>query len=232
MAIIITHNIDAVIKQLDTYQRSHLPKAASQALKSFGFDSRELLQAEMDKKYGSVSSYTRRSPYFHQRRYELLIGISDKSNSGVPPRQYLSSTDASKGRFRKPVTPTSLDGALAARYGFKQLATPVASSRAGRQLLNAQGALKPRKVQRLLDALRDPNSSAEKYFLIPPGTSSHLPAGIFRRYKIKNQISMVFALQSKPTRTPTLDYHGVVLAAAQKELPRIISSKLSRLLRG
>ena len=55
MMKIITHNIDAVIKQLDTYQRSHLPKAASQALKSFGFDSRELLQKEMDTKFGSVS---------------------------------------------------------------------------------------------------------------------------------------------------------------------------------
>ena len=96
MARIITHNIDAVIKQLDTFQRSHLPKAASQALKSFGFDSRELLQKEMDTKFGSVSSYTRRSPYFRQRRYELLIGISDKSNSGVAPNRYLSTTDASK----------------------------------------------------------------------------------------------------------------------------------------
>lgn len=185
----------------------------------------------MDAKFGSVSSYTRRSPYFRHRRYELLIGISDKANNGVAPNRYLSTTDARKGRFRKPVTPTPLDGALAARYGFKQLATPVASSRAGRQFLNAKCALKPRKVQRLLDALRDPDSSAEKYFLIPPGSGTHLPAGVFRRYKIKNQISMVFALQRVPTRTPTLDFHGVVIAAAQKELPRIISSKLSLLLR-
>ena len=185
----------------------------------------------MDATYRSTSSYIRRTPYFRQRRYELLIGISDKSNSGVPPRQYLSSTDASKGRFRKPVTPTSLDGALAARYGFKQLATPVASSRAGRQFLNAKGALKPRKVQRLLDALRDPDSSAEKYFLIPPGSGSHLPAGVFRRYKIKNQISMVFALQRTPAQTPLLDFDGVVLAEAKKELPDITSSELNRLLR-
>ena len=62
MAQTITHNIDAFIKQLDTIQRSHLPKSAEYALLSFGLDSRELLQKEMDQKYRSVSSYNRRSP--------------------------------------------------------------------------------------------------------------------------------------------------------------------------
>ena len=37
-----------------------------------------------------------------------------------------------------------LDGVLAVRYGFKQLATPVASNRARRQFLNEQGAPSPR----------------------------------------------------------------------------------------
>ena len=232
MGASITFNVDKLIRKLDIIQRSHLPKASEQALKSLGFDLREVLQKKMEQEYESPSAYTLRSPYFKQDGMTLTVGVSDKARSGLSPAQYLAPTDKTGGRFRKPAAPTSLDGALAARYGFKQLATPVASSRAGRQFLNAKGALKPRKVQRLLDALRDPDSSAEKYFLIPPGSGSHLPAGVFRRYKIKNQISMVFALQRMPTRTPTLDFHGVVLAAARKELPRIISSKLSRLLRG
>lgn len=39
---------------------------------------------------------------------------------------------------------------------------------------------------------------------------------------------MVFALVRRPTRTPVLDFHGVVLAAAAERLPQILTSKLTR----
>ena len=47
MGASITFNVDKLIKKLDIIQKSHLPRAAEQALKSFGFDARELLQKEM-----------------------------------------------------------------------------------------------------------------------------------------------------------------------------------------
>ena len=40
----VTFNVDKLIRRLDIIQRSHVPKAAEQALRSFGFDVRELLQ--------------------------------------------------------------------------------------------------------------------------------------------------------------------------------------------
>ena len=49
MSASITFNVDRLIRKLDILQKSHLPKAAEQALKSFGFDARELLQMEKTK---------------------------------------------------------------------------------------------------------------------------------------------------------------------------------------
>ena len=106
----VTFNVDKLIRKLDIIERSHLPKAAEQALKSFGFDARELLQKEMKDKYGAVTPFTLRSPYFKQNGLELLIGISDKAN-GVPPQNYLGPTDRSRGSGKQEVQPTSFAGA-------------------------------------------------------------------------------------------------------------------------
>ena len=231
MGASITFNVDRLIKKLDIIQKSHLPKAAEQALKSFGFDARELLQKEMQDKYGAVTPFTLRSPYFKQNGLELLIGISDKAN-GVAPNRYLAPTDRSQGAGRKPVQPTSLAGELRARYGIDDIPVPVRSSRAGSQFLDQRGNLKSRKVQRLLDQLENPGQGREDYFLIKPGQSSHLSGGIYRRYRLKTaNLSNVFTFKSQVSQQPTLDFEGVLLEAARKELPVLIQKKLDRLLR-
>ena len=235
MGASITFNVDKLIKKLDIIQKSHLPKAAEQALKSFGFDARELLQKEMQDKYGAVTPFTLRSPYFKLQsgmgRYELLLGISDKAN-GVAPNRYLAPTDRSQGAGRKPVQPTSLAGALRARYGIDDIPVPVRSSRAGAQFIDKRGNLKSRKVQRLLDQLQNPGQGREDYFLVKPGQSSHLSGGIYRRYRVKSaNLSNVFTFKSQVSQQPTLDFEGVLLEAARKELPVLIQKKLDRLLR-
>ena len=192
MGASITFNVDKLIRKLDIIQKSHLPKASEQALKSFGFDVRELLQKEMQREYESPSAYTLRSPYFKQDGMTLTVGISDRARSGLSPAQYLAPTDKSGGRLRKPAAPTSLDGAMLKRYGLDDLAVPVASSRAGSQFLNAKGGLRSRKTQYLLDQLANPGSGRESYFVIKPGSGSRLTAGIYRRYRVKNEISAAF----------------------------------------
>ena len=225
----VTFNVDRLIKQLNLIEKVHVPKAAEQALKSFGFDVRELLQDEMRKEYESPSAYTLRSPYFKQDGLTLTVGISDKANSGLRPSRYLAPTDASHGRGRRPVAPTSLDGAMLARYGIRDIAVPVESSRAGRRFLNSKGALRSRSVQNLLDQLGNPEQSKEQYFVIRPGDSSSLKPGVFRRYRIKGSISQAFVF-AKQQRMATLDFNGVIIKAAKKQLLRLIQSKLSRLL--
>ena len=176
MGASITINVDKLIKKLDIIQKSHLPKASEQALRSLGFDLRELLQKEMQREYENPSAYTLRSPYFKQDGMTLTVGISDKANSGLSPAQYLAPTDKTGGRFRKPAAPTSLDGAILRRYGIKDIAVPVESSRAGSQFLNAKGGLRSRKVQYLLDQLANPGSGRESYFVVKPGSGSRLTA--------------------------------------------------------
>lgn len=227
----VTFNVDKLIKKLDIIQKAHLPKAAEQALKSFGFDARELLQKEMKAKYGDVTPFTLRSPFFKQNGLELLIGISDKAN-GVPPRNYLAPTDRSRGGAKQEVQPTSFAGAIRARYGIDDIPVPVRSSRAGAQFIDKRGNVKARKVQRLLDQLQNPGQGREDYFLIKPGQSSHLRGGIYRRYRVKSaNLSAVFAFKSQVTQQPTLDFEGVVMEAARRELPGLIQKKLDRLLR-
>lgn len=230
MGASISFNVENLIKEIDIIQKSHLPKAAEQALKSFGFDVRELLQKEMEQEYESPSAYTLRSPYFKQDGLTLTVGISDKARSGLSAAQYLAPTDKTSGRFRKPAAPTSLDGAMLARYGIKDIAVPIESSRAGSQFLNSKGALRSRKVQYLLSQLENPGSGREQYFVIKPGDSSTLKPGIFRRYRLKGTLSQAFVF-AKQKQTPTIDFHGVIRKAAEERLPGLIQSKLSRLLR-
>ena len=229
MGASITFNVDKLIRKLDLIQKSHLPKASEQALRSLGFDLRELLQREMQREYENPSAYTLRSPYFKQDGMTLTVGINDKANSGLSPAQYLAPTDKTGGRFRKPAAPTSLDGAILARFGIKDIAVPVESSRAGSQFLNAKGGLRSRKVQSLLDQLNNLGSGSEQYFVVRPGSGSRLTPGVFRRYRVKGEISAVFKF-AKQQSTPSIDYHGLLRKEAEARLPRLIQSKLAKLL--
>ena len=229
----ITHNIDDIIKQLNIIEKSVVPQAAKAALKSFGFDAREILQNEMREKYGSVTPFTERSPYFKIKDggYGLVIGINDKAN-GVAPNRYLAPTDRTDGGGAKEIAPTSFAGALLKRYGLDEIPVPVKSSRAGRQFIDKRGNVKPRKVKRLLDYLESPDNAAlERYFLVPE-KKGRLTPGIYRRYKVKNQLSMAFVLPpTTPKQQPVLDFHGVIREAAAKQLPELIAKKLRKLMR-
>ena len=229
MGASITFNVDKLIRKLDIIQKSHLPKASEQALKSLGFDLREVLQKEMEQEYKSPSAYTLRSPFFRQEGMTLTVGVSDKSRSGLSPAQYLAPTDQSGGRFRKPAAPTSLDGAMLQRYGILDIAVPVESSRAGAQFLNAKGGLRSRKVEYLLAQLSAPGQGKEQYFVVKPGDSSTLKPGIFRRYRLKGTISQAFVF-AKQQSTPSIDYHSVIRKEAEARLPRLIQTKLAKLL--
>ena len=229
MSASITFNVDKLIRKLDIIQRSHLPKASEQALKSLGFDLREVLQKEMEQEYESPSAYTLRSPYFKQDGLTLTVGISDKARSGLSASQYLAPTDKTGGRFRKPAAPTSLDGAMLQRYGIRDIAVPVESSRAGAQFLNSKGALRSRKTQYLLDQLSAPGTGREQYFVVRPGDSSTLKPGVFRRYRVKSTISQAFVF-AKQQQTPSIDYHAVIRKEAEARLPRLIQTKLAKLL--
>ena len=178
MGASITFNVDKLIKELDIIQKSNLPKAAEQALRSFEFDVRELLQDEMRREYESPNAFTLNSPYFKQDRLTLTVGINDRAKGGLSPAQYLNPTNKSSGSLRKPVAATSLAGAMLARFGVKDLAVPVKSSSKRSQLLNSTGALRSYKIQYFLDQLANPGSGREQYFVIKPGDSSTLKPGI------------------------------------------------------
>ena len=107
MGASITFNVDKLIRKLDIIQKSHLPKASEQALKSFGFDVREILQDEMRREYESPNAFTLNSPFFRQEGMTLTVGISDRPRGRLSPAQYLNPTNKSSGSLRKPVAATA-----------------------------------------------------------------------------------------------------------------------------
>ena len=115
------------------------------------------------------------------------------------------------------------------RYGIRDIAVRVIFSRAKSQFLNAKGGLRSRKVQYLLSQLENPCSGLENYFVVKPGSSNRLTPGVYRRYKLKGDISMAFKF-AKQQSTPSIDFHGVIRKEAETGLPRLIQSKLAKLL--
>ena len=228
----ITHNINSIIKKLDLIEKAYLPQAAEQALKSFGFESRKTLADEMRSRYQTATNYTLKSPRFKQDGLNLSIYINDDQGQNQSAAENLFPTDRSDGRRQKPIKPTTLAGFLQGKYGTNRIPVPVPGSRAGRQFINKAGNLKGKKVQSLISQLSSPSASyREQYFVL---TERHggLGPGIWRRYRVKNAVSLAFALlDRKPTQDTSIDIHGLLLKEAEQRLPVLIQQKLDRLLR-
>ena len=122
--------------------------------------------------------------------------------------------------------------AYGAKYGFDAVPVPIRSSRAGRLFLDKSGNLRGRKVQSLLKHLENPSAGDhEQYFLIKPSDLNHLKSGIYRRYRIKNALSMAFSLpDQRPMQQTTIDFHKLIRDKAAERLPVLIKEKLARLL--
>ena len=228
----ITHNIDDIFKQLTLVEKAYLPQAASQALKSFGFESRKILADEMKSRYATATNYTLRSPRYEVKGSTLRLYINDDQSQNQSAAEFLYPTDHSDGRRRKPIKPTTLAGFLQGKYGTNKIPVPVPGSRAGRQFINKDGNLKGKKVQSLISQLTSPSASyREQYFVL---TERHggLGPGIWRKYRVKNAVSLAFALlDRKPTQDTSIDIHALLLKEAEQRLPVLIEEKLRRLLR-
>lgn len=231
MSASVTLSTKGLEKRLNQIQRHFLPEAGRQALKEFGFHSRKYLADQMEQKYDSLSSYTKRSTYFKQSGLVLTIGINDVAR-GTPPSRYLAPTDQSGGAQQKEIARTSFGAALAARYGLspRMVPVPIRSSRAGRQFITAQGNLRPRRLQSLLTELQNPETS--RYF-VAPERKGHLQPGVYRRYRSRGgSLSMAFALPDQRPKVPTkINFREALLTEARVELPVMIQDKLRRLLR-
>ena len=87
-------------------------------------------------------------------------------------------------------------------------------------------------MQSLIAQLTSPNpTGAERYFVI---TDRHggLGPGIWRRYRVKNAVSLAFALvDRKPQVDTQIDFHGLLLESAKERLPALMEQKLRHLLR-
>ena len=232
MSASITFDAEKLIKKLDLIQKAYLPQAAEQALKSFGFESRKTLADEMRNRYQHATNYTLKSPRFVHKGLDLTIFINDDKTQNQSAAEYLFPTDSSDGRRRKPIKPTTLAGFLQGKYGTNKIPVPVPGSRAGRQFIAKNGNLKGKKVQSLISQLTSGNpAGSERYFVI---TDKHggLGPGIWRRYRVKNAVSLAFALvDRKPQVDTQIDFHGLLLESAKERLPALMEQKLRHLLR-
>ena len=227
----VTFDLKGLEKKLNQIEKVFLKEAAEKSLKSFGFESRSILAEEMKRRYTNPTQYTLRSPRFEHRGSELRIYINDDQRQNQPASEYLFPTDRSDGAGRKEQKLTSLAGVLQS-LGTDKVPAPVPGSRAGSQFLRSDGRLRPLKVRSLISQLTAPGGYyREKYVLITERRGNGLGPGVWRRYRIKSQVSLAFALlDQKPKQQPNLYFRGVLLDAAQERLPQLVTEKLRRLL--
>ena len=231
MSASITFDAEKLIKKLNLIEKAYLPEAANKALRSFGFESRKTLADAMREKYQTATNYTLSSPRYKVEGHTLTISILDDPRQNQSAAQYLQPTDRSGGVTRKEIQPTTLAGVMR-RFGTNKLPVPQPNTRAGRAFIAKNGNLKGKKVQSLISQLTSGNpAGSERYFVI---TDKHggLGPGIWRRYRVKNAVSLAFALvDQKPKVDTQIDFHGLLLESAKERLPVLMEQKLRHLLR-
>ena len=91
MARAITHNIDDVVRRLNTYQRVELPKAAQTTMKRFGFDfAKRYLPGYMKAVFESPNKFTLSSlSYKVVSPYEVQFNLRQNVPKGNDPARYL-----------------------------------------------------------------------------------------------------------------------------------------------
>ena len=227
----VSFDLKKLDRRLNEIEKVFLPDAAEKALKQFGFESRKTLADAMRDKYQTATNYTLKSPRYKVEGQTLTVSILDDPKHNQSAAKYLEPTDRSRGVTRKEVQPTTLAGVMQ-RFGTNKLPIPQPNTRAGRQFIASNGNLKGKKVQSLISQLTSNNRSGkEKYFVIVDKQGG-LGPGIWRRYRVKNAVSLAFALvDQKPKVDTRLDFHGLVLRDAEKRLPGMVEDKLRRLLR-
>ena len=231
MSVSVSFDLKKLERRLTEIEKVFLPQAAEQALKQFGFESRKTLADEMKSRYQTATNYTLRSPRYKVEGQTLTVSILDDPKQNQSAAKYLEPTDRSRGVQRKPIQPTTLAGVMR-RFGTSKLPIPQPNTRVGRQFIASNGNLKSKKVQSLIAHLTSPNpTGSERYFVIAKDNAGLRP-GIWRRYRIKDEVSLAFALvDQKPKVDTRLDFHGLVLRDAEKRLPGMVEDKLRRLLR-
>ena len=142
MSATIKIDMRGVEKTLTQIEKLFTRKAAEQALKTYGFESRKILQDEMKRKYQHATNYTLRSPRYEVKGSTLRLYINDDQSQNQSAAKYLSPTDRTGGIQQKPIQPTTLSGALRALYGINKVAVPAPNTRAGRLFIASNGNLK------------------------------------------------------------------------------------------
>ena len=91
MAAAITHNIDAVVKGLTSYQRTYLPRAARRTMHVLGFQiARKDVPKYMQEVFQNPNNFTLRSlTYKVVSNYEVHLSFKQNVPKGNDPARYL-----------------------------------------------------------------------------------------------------------------------------------------------
>ena len=201
MSLSVSFDLKRLERRLNQIKKLFIKEVTEKALKQFGFESRRTLADAMCDKYQTATNYTLRSPRYEVKGSTLRLYINDDQSQNQSATRYLFPTDRSDGRRQKPIKPTTLAGFLQGKYGTNKIPVPVPGSRAGRQFIAKNGNVKGKKVQSLISQLSSPSASYREQYFVLVERHGGLDAGIWRRYRAKNAVSLAFALlDQKPTQ--------------------------------
>ena len=108
MADVITHNIDEVIKDLTTFQRTVLPRAAKSTVHKLGYElSKRYLPGYMKTVFKNPNNFTLRSvSYKVVSNYEVKLDFRQNVPKGNDPARYLQPVLKDGGAGNKPAYAT------------------------------------------------------------------------------------------------------------------------------
>lgn len=202
MAASITHNIDKVIKDLNTYQRTTLPRAARTTMSRLGYTlAKKDIPRYMKEVYNNPNNFTLRSlNYKVESNYKVRLSFRDNVPKGNSPSRYLEPTTKDTGNTQAYRTKFSRFLKSAGAVSGTEYPRPIT-----RHLASANGKVKSYEYARTWSGLVSPLNSYRK----PSSTSGR---GFNRnnnwRYFSKDNSNKIFMggqVRKPPTKGSLFD---------------------------
>ena len=241
MAAAITHNVDAVIKGLTTYQRVDLPKAARRTVHEFGYDfAKRYVPGYMKAVFQRPNNLTLRSlNYKVVSNYEVHFDFRQNLPKGNDPARYLY--PVTKGLTGNEAYATKFTRYVHSAGIVPRNRYPIPVK--GNLKKNSYGKVSQGEYTKTWSGLERVGGAGKtgrgfRYFSIPDGRNRgpastrqgslfNLGEGIYR-VKGKSNLQLLFTYAKSQPRVPEIfDYYGF----AEKTVKFRLGAMLSRNLR-
>jgi len=233
----IEFDVNAILGELDLFQRKELPYAAGQALKQTAYQiAKKYLPNDMRDVFDRPVIKTTSSIGYKVDGLTATFTVKDDRSKGQGAAEWLYPVSTQDSRGKKDALETRFTKGLrkAGVVSGNYWPVPFKESR-GLRIMGSTGNVSPGQYQQVLNALTGNNRYAGGYrhFSIPDKRSNrpnfgNLANGIYR-VKDGNDVQLLFTYARTHPKTPALfDFPGFAYDHASDILPGLLEKSLQR----